>query len=55
MQGIETIELRGKTLQDGFRTKEEYTNILNENTGKYIEQYLIEHRKKYPEGYFDNK
>lgn len=55
MQNIETIELRGKTLQDGFRTKEEYINILKENSGKYIEQYLIEHRKKYPEGYFNNK
>lgn len=40
IQAIETIELRGSSLQDGFRTKKEYVKIINENINSYISEYL---------------
>lgn len=40
IQGIQTIELRGKDIKDGFRTKPEYVYILNNNIKKYEEDYL---------------
>lgn len=41
IQDIKTIELRGKSLQDGFRTKPEFTEIINNN----IEIYKLEYYK----------
>jgi len=40
IQAIETIELRGNSLQDGFRTKKEYINIINNNIEKYKAEYM---------------
>ncbi len=40
IQGIQTIELRGKDIKDGFKTKPEYINILNNNIKKYKEDFL---------------
>jgi len=39
IQSIETIELRGSTLKEGFRTKEKYKSILNENIDQYKKDY----------------
>ncbi|WP_156032889.1 hypothetical protein [Prevotella sp. 10(H)] len=39
IQSIKTVELRGKHLEDGFRTKKEYIDILNENVDKYKADY----------------
>ena len=55
MQSIKTIEARGSRIKDGFRTKKEYITIINRDVDDYIEQYYIEHRKKYPERYFNSK
>lgn len=40
IQNIKTIEPRGKTLQDGFRTKKEYSKILNTNLDEYKKEYF---------------
>jgi len=39
MQSIETIEARGADLQDGFKTKKEYVDMLNKNINEYISGY----------------
>lgn len=39
VQSIKTIEPRGNTLKDGFRTKEEYIKILDENFEQYKKDY----------------
>lgn len=39
IQDIRTIELRGKKLQEGFRTKPEYIDIINNNAEKYKSEY----------------
>lgn len=39
IQDIRTIEPRGETLQDGFRTKPEYAKIINDNVEKYKSDY----------------
>lgn len=39
IQDIRTIELRGNSLQDGFRTKSEYIDIINTNAEKYKLEY----------------
>jgi hypothetical protein len=53
IQSIHTIEARGSRIQDGFRTKPEYIDIINKNTQRYIEEYNRVHKTKYPEGYFE--
>ncbi|NDV68219.1 hypothetical protein [Dysgonomonas sp. 25] len=50
LQNIKTIESRGNTIQDGFRTKEEYITILNDSSN--IEEYIKRYHRKYElEGY----
>jgi len=39
IQDIRTVEARGKSLQDGFRTKKEYVDIINNNIEKYKSDY----------------
>lgn len=39
IQDIRTIELRGESLQDGFKTKPEYIEIINNNIDKYVSMY----------------
>jgi len=39
IQNIKTIEPRGKRLEDGFRTKKEYMDMLNYNTDRYLKEY----------------
>lgn len=41
IQNIKTIEARGTKLQDGFRTKKEFIDIIENNRDKYIEEYYI--------------
>lgn len=48
IQSIKTIEPRGDLFQDGFRTKEEYINIINENVGIYESKYLTRYQEYYP-------
>lgn len=45
IQNISTIEPRGKTLQDGFRTKKEFIKVLNTDLDKYKEEYF-DHLKR---------
>ena len=52
MQGINTIEPRGHDIQDGFRTKKEFIDILNRNIDIYKEESDRFHKKKYPNDYF---
>ena len=52
MQGIETIEPKGHDIQYGFRTKKEFTDILNKNIDIYKEEYDRFQEKKYPNDYF---
>ncbi|WP_163308367.1 hypothetical protein [Dysgonomonas sp. 521] len=40
LQSINTVEARGDNLQDGFRTKKEYVDIINDNVEEYIKAYL---------------
>jgi len=40
VQSIKTIECRGNSIEDGFKTKDEYMDILNENKEVYIQDYL---------------
>jgi len=47
IQNIKTVENRGNSLQDGFRTKKEYIGLLNENSEKYIQEYESIFNKKY--------
>lgn len=47
VQSIETIESRGNRVQDGFRTKPEYINILNNNIEEYKKNYLKLFNEKY--------
>lgn len=53
IQSIHTIEARGDKIQDGFRTKKEYIDIINKNTSQYIEEYKKAQKIKYPQGYFE--
>ncbi|MDR2955295.1 MAG: hypothetical protein LBV43_09460 [Prevotella sp.] len=39
LQDLRTIEARGESLQDGFRTKKEYVDILNQDVDKYLSDY----------------
>lgn len=39
IQNIKSIEMRGKTAQEGFRTKTEYINLINSDLDKYIKEY----------------
>lgn len=46
IQNITTIEARGNSLADGFRTKKEYVNIINNNFEKYkTEYYRLKYKK----------
>ncbi|MDR1091208.1 MAG: hypothetical protein LBL79_09050 [Prevotella sp.] len=54
IQSVYTIEARGRRIQDGFRTKPEYIDIINKNTQRYIEEYQRIHKTKYPAGYFES-
>ncbi|MDR2954605.1 MAG: hypothetical protein LBV43_05950 [Prevotella sp.] len=47
VQHIETIEMRGHGLQEGFRTKKEYVDTLNMNTDKYMKEYRSIFDKRY--------
>lgn len=47
VQNIKTVENRGNSLQDGFRTKKEYINSLNNNSDKYKKEYQTLFRKNY--------
>lgn len=47
LQSVETIESRSAFLQDGFKTKSEYIEILNNN----IEKYKSEYEEKYANVY----
>lgn len=47
VQNIITIENRGNRLQDGFRTKKEYIDTLNNNVGKYKAEYNKIFNEKY--------
>ncbi len=51
IQSIKTIEPRGSSFQDGFRTKEEYINIINENVELYREKYLTRYQDFYPKDF----
>lgn len=42
VQSLKTIELRGRTLCNGFRTKVEYKIMLDRDIQKYIDEYRIE-------------
>ncbi len=46
IQHIETVELRGSALSEGFRTKKEYIGSLNENAGIYKAEYKMLFYKK---------
>lgn len=48
IQSIKTIESRGYKIQDGFRTKAEYIDTLNNN----IEEYKINYLKLFNEKYY---
>jgi len=48
IQSIKTIEPRGDLFQYGFRTKEEYINIINENVEIYESKYLTRYQEYYP-------
>lgn len=52
IQSIETIEPRGNDIENGFRTKKEYIDILNRNIDIYKEESDRFHKKKYPNDYF---
>lgn len=52
MQSIETVKPRGHDIQDGFRTKKEFIDILNRNIDIYKEEYDRFQEKKYPNDYF---
>jgi len=39
IQNIKTIELRGTSLHNGFRTKKEYLELFNKDKEKYIKEY----------------
>ncbi|NDV79247.1 hypothetical protein [Dysgonomonas sp. 511] len=41
-QDIRTIESRGTTFQDGFRTKQQYIDTINANAQKYFEDYYYQ-------------
>lgn len=45
LQSIETVENRGKTLQDGFRTKPQYINIINNRVDEFISIYHKKYKK----------
>lgn len=47
IQSIKTIENRGNSLQDGFRTKENYIDTLNLNSEKYKKEYQEIFNQKY--------
>lgn len=40
IQSIRTIELRGKRIEDGFRTQKEYINVMNNNFPAYKQKYI---------------
>lgn len=54
IQSIYTVEARGSKIQDGFRTKPKYIDIINKNRLRYLEEYQKIHKTKYPEGYFES-
>lgn len=39
IQSIETVECRGKTIQDGFRTKKEYQQIMSKDIDNYKKDF----------------
>lgn len=39
LQSIETIEARGRSLQEGFRTKDKYIDLFNQNVDEYLSDY----------------
>lgn len=45
-QSVETLECRGNSIQDGFRTKAKYMNVLNNNIEKYKIDFYDNHEKK---------
>lgn len=47
VQSIQTIEARGNRIEDGFRTKKEYIDILNMNIEKNEEAYYHGLHQKY--------
>ncbi len=51
IQSIKTIEPRGDVFQDGFRTKKEYIDIINENVGIYEIKYLTRYQEYYPQDF----
>lgn len=51
IQSIKTIEPRGNSFQDGFRTKKEYIDIINKNVGLYKEKYLTRYQDFYPKDF----
>lgn len=51
VQNIRTIETRSNTLQDGFRTKEEYIETINTYAEKTKQDYIKVIKDKYPEDF----
>lgn len=47
IQSIYTIECRGDKVEDGFRTKNEYICILNDNFENYKAEYEVIFKKRY--------
>ena len=47
IQSIKTVENRGNFLQDGFRTKKEYIELLDGNSQKYIQEHKSIFNKRY--------
>lgn len=45
LQDVRTIEARGESLNDGFRTKKEYIEIINNNIEEYKKEYLSRYPK----------
>lgn len=41
-QSLKTVEARGPSIEDGFRTKEEYINTINSNVNDYLVEYYRE-------------
>lgn len=48
-QSIKTVEMRGKSIRDGFRTKKEYIEIINTNAEKYRQEYIEVQKERYKE------
>lgn len=45
IQDVKTIETRGRTLQEGFRTKDEYIEPINSRVEEYLSIYLKRYEK----------